>query len=155
MLDYFIEHANSSLSVAELMTALPEYRSSQIAHALSALLVSKEIEHDGKRRVATLPDGRSSRIQFYRVNPDVVVQGKEKAEMCSRLGIDAARVEALPFDVTPAVTTFFMVQQALRGVARGARFESARTQRYGVQPASTSPTGSTAHGQLDFGFGLA
>ncbi|MBR8043143.1 hypothetical protein KDW40_01920 [Burkholderia cenocepacia] len=154
VLQYFIAHDDANLSVADLMAVLTEFSASQIAHSLSALLVSGEIQHDGKRRAAVMPDGRTSRIQFYRVNPEVVIQHKEKDAMCSELGIDAERLAEMPFDVTPALSTFFRIQQALRG---GARFESARAQRYGSQPqpAQHVGTGASLGGQLDFGFGLS
>ncbi|MBW5284200.1 hypothetical protein [Burkholderia gladioli] len=154
VLQYFIAQDDANLSVADLMAVLTEFSASQIAHALAALLVSGEIQHDGKRRAAVMPDGRTSKIQFYRLNPEVVVKQAEKDAMCSELGIDAERLAEMPFDVTPALSTFFRIQKALRG---GPRSESARAQREGSQPppAQHVVNGALLSGQLDFGFGLS
>ncbi len=128
VLEIFMEHPYESFSVLNLAKMLTSYNASQISHSLSLLLRSEEILRDGKRRPVDSANGSLKRIQFYRLAPD---RRDNVTGACHALGLDPKSIERAPFQLTNRLVTFFLVQQALLGSERGARFAQARAQRYG------------------------
>lgn len=129
VLKFFMEHPDESFSVLDLVTELSGYNASQISHSLSALLNSGEISRDGKRKPLLMENGCSKRFQFYRLVPDRQV---DAGGVCRALDIDPRLIESAPFELSNRLEIFFLVQQALLGSARGAKFEQVRKQRYGA-----------------------
>ncbi|WP_420213460.1 hypothetical protein ACN8ZM_40315 (plasmid) [Burkholderia aenigmatica] len=129
-----------SLSIVELAEAFKGvYDTGQLAHGLSALLKSEEIEKDGRRRGVQRPDGRMTCVQYYRISAAALAaMSPPDPSLCESVGVDPGRVVEMPFRVTPASVAYLAFQQAITGPRRERMAHTIRA-RYGATAITPKP----------------
>ncbi|RQZ31778.1 hypothetical protein DIE14_02410 [Burkholderia sp. Bp9017] len=128
------------LSIVELEVAFKGvYDTGQIAHAVSALLKSDELEKDGPRRGAMRPDGRMTCVQYYLITPAALAaMAPPDRSLCESVGVDPGRVVEMPFRVTPASVAYLAMQLAITGPRRDRMAHTIRA-RYGATAITPKP----------------